>query len=47
MIKSVVVSLNWTPDVVGKMYVDGIDFQGLEYWYDHIRVEVERLQGDE
>ena len=46
MIKSVALSLNWTPDVIGGLYVDCVDFQGLEYWYDHIKSEVDKLQSE-
>ena len=34
MIKSVVRTYNWTPTDIESLYLDGIDFLGLEYWYD-------------
>ena len=37
MIKSVVRSLYWNPDIIGKLFIDNIDYLGLEYWYNDVR----------
>lgn len=36
MIKSVVREFHWAPSVVGALYFDSIDYEGLEYWYDDV-----------
>jgi len=34
MIKSVVRLYHFTPTDISKMYVDTVDYNGLEYWYN-------------
>jgi hypothetical protein len=34
MIVSVVRNYHWTPEVIGKLYIDDIDYQGLIFWYE-------------
>jgi len=35
----------WTPDVIGKLYVDEIDYHGLIYWYKDVLVVAKELRG--
>jgi hypothetical protein len=34
IIKTVVRENKWAPDIIGALFVDEIDFHGLEYWYN-------------
>jgi hypothetical protein len=36
MIKSVVREHNWSPDIVGDLFFDSIDYKGLEFWYNDV-----------
>lgn len=36
MIKSVVREHHWPPEVIGGLFVDDEDYQGLIFWYDDI-----------
>lgn len=33
MIKSVVREHHWSPRIVGDFFIDGEDYDGLEFWY--------------
>jgi hypothetical protein len=42
MVLSVVNEYKWPPSVIGKMYVDNYDEQGLVFWYDEcVRISKE------
>ena len=34
MVRSVAREFHWPPDVLGGFFVDDIDYNGLEYWYN-------------
>lgn len=36
MIKSVVREHHWAPHIVGALYFDAEDYQGLQFWYDDL-----------
>lgn len=36
MIRMVVREYKWTPETIGNLYLDDMDFLGLEYWYNDI-----------
>lgn len=36
MIKSVVRQYRWSPETVDNLYVDNIDYHGLEFWYNDV-----------
>lgn len=36
MIKQVVLELKWLPSQVGSLFIDNIDYRGLEYWHDEV-----------
>lgn len=38
MILTVVRSFNWSVFEIDEMYIDGIDYKGLEYWYNDIKL---------
>jgi hypothetical protein len=38
MVKSVVREYKWSPDVIGNLYVDEVDYQALIYWYNDVLV---------
>lgn len=44
MIKSVVRSFHWSPEIIKDLYHDGIDYQGLVYWYDDIKIVVAEMK---
>jgi hypothetical protein len=37
MIKSVANEYQWPPQTIGGFFVDGQDFEGLEYWFDEVK----------
>lgn len=41
MVKSVVRNYHWTPDIIGSLFFDAEDYEGLEYWYNDV-VEQEK-----
>jgi len=42
MIKTVVNSFHWSPKKINKLFLDDLDFQGLEYWYNFIDKETKQ-----
>lgn len=36
MIKQIVLELKWLPNQIGSLFIDGQDYNGLEYWYDAV-----------
>jgi hypothetical protein len=36
MIKSVVREHKWSPTIIGDLFIDCQDYQGLEYWYQDV-----------
>lgn len=28
---------HWPPEVIGGLFVDAIDYQGVEFWYDDFK----------
>jgi hypothetical protein len=36
MVRSVVREHHWPPDKIGGLFVDAIDYEGLEFWYDDL-----------
>lgn len=34
MIRSVVREHDWPPHIVGGLFVDAVDYEGLEFWYE-------------
>lgn len=45
MIKTIVLNgLSWTPEIIGKLYVDGSDYQSLEFWYESIKEHVKNIK---
>lgn len=45
MVKTVVRSLRWPPEVIDALFLDAIDRHGLEYWYNDIKEVVKELKG--
>jgi hypothetical protein len=37
MIKSVVRESHWPPDVIGGLFIDEQDYQGLEFWHEDFK----------
>jgi len=35
-IKSIVSEFGWSPNQINEMYVDDIDYLGIEFWYEHL-----------
>lgn len=44
MIKSVVREHHWTPEIIGKLDVEGDDYNSLEYWYNDVCEQHEQLK---
>ncbi len=36
MIKQIVLELKWLPKDIGSLFVDEIDYLGIEYWYNEV-----------
>jgi hypothetical protein len=36
MVKSVVRTYHWPPDVIGGLFIDNEDYRGLLYWYNDV-----------
>jgi len=36
MIKSIVREFNWEPKTIGSLFIDNIDYLGLEFWYEDV-----------
>lgn len=34
MVKSIVREHHWTPTEINAMFIDSIDFEGIEFWYN-------------
>ena len=43
IITTVVMNLNWPPETIGGLFCDTIDYLGLEFWYEKIKEEHERI----
>lgn len=43
MIKQIVLELKWLPSQVGSLFVDEIDYNGLEYWYNAVQKMLKEL----
>lgn len=44
MIKSVVREHHWSPEVISSLYLDGVDYFGLEWWYNDSKEVEESLK---
>ncbi len=42
VIASVVNRYNWPPDIVGGLFYDRVDYKGIEYWYDQVKIESDK-----
>ncbi len=40
MIRTVVREHHWSPTAVSRLYLDDIDFNGLEFWYEDVKETV-------
>lgn len=48
MIKNVVRSLSWDPKIIENLYLDDMDFRGLEHWSnDAVQVDGEIIEANE
>lgn len=43
MIKTVAREFKWPPEVIGGLFIDGIDFKGLDFWYNDVKEVVKEL----
>lgn len=44
MIRSVAREFNWLPKDIGSLFLDDIDYLGLEYWYKDILEAIEYIK---
>ena len=44
VIRSVVREHHWEPEVVGSLFIDRQDYEGLYYWYDDVVASNEELK---
>lgn len=45
MMASVAREFKWSPDILGDLFFDAEDYQGLEYWYNDIVEMHKQLKG--
>jgi hypothetical protein len=43
MVKTIVRTFHWTPEVINGLYCDDIDHFGIEYWYNDCKEVNEKL----
>jgi hypothetical protein len=46
MVKSVVREHHWTPDIIGRLFFDRLDYKGLLYWYDDVKEMDKEMKAD-
>ncbi len=44
MIKQIVLELKWLPNTIGSLFIDDIDYLGLEYWHDAVQKMLKDLR---
>lgn len=44
MVKTIVREHKWAPDIIDNLYIDELDYQGLEYWYKDVLEVVKELK---
>jgi hypothetical protein len=44
MIKSIVREHHWSPEMISSLFHDGIDYFGLEYWYNDVKEVVQEMK---
>ena len=43
MIKQIVLELKWLPNQIGSLFIDNVDYYGLEYWFDAVQKMLKEL----
>lgn len=43
-IVSVIRTFLWTPDYIETMYIDKFDYKGIQFWYEDIKLQNEKLK---
>lgn len=43
MIKQIVLELKWLPSQVGSLFIDNVDYNGLEYWFNAVQKMLKEL----
>lgn len=43
MIKQIVLELKWLPNQIGSLFIDNVDHNGLEYWFDAVQKMLKEL----
>lgn len=44
MIKTVVREYHWPPDHIGGLFIDDMDYKGLEFWYNDVIEVIEKIK---
>jgi hypothetical protein len=44
MIKTLVREHHWSPNTIGDLFVDTVDYKGLEFWYNDIVETTKELE---
>lgn len=39
--------MKWSPDIIGDLFIDNEDYEGLEFWYDDVVKRIEEMKKDE
>lgn len=44
MVVSVINTYHWTPSYINRMYVDSLDYMGIEFWYNEVKKQHDSLE---
>ena len=44
MVTTIVREFKWTPSEINKLYVDGVDFESLIFWYKDIEKVIKEMK---
>jgi len=34
----------WSPEIIGDLFIDAQDYQGIEFWYNDIEKQIKELK---
>ena len=39
--------MKWAPDILGALFIDDRDYEGLQFWYNDIKEQSDKLKKDQ
>lgn len=43
MIRQIVLELKWLPNQIGSLFIDNVDYNGIEYWFEAVQKILKEL----